>query len=82
MKALPQILFWLGIISVPLAWAVWYVGPEMHFLRPGLSGIDDPALLAAFQEAHAERLGIWVGIWPVTLLLLSQILERKVQEQD
>ena len=80
MEMLPRILFWLGILSVPLAWVVWYVGPGMDFVRPVLSGIEDPALLAAFQEAHAERLALWVGIWPVTLLLLSRILERKVQE--
>ena len=79
MKMLPQILFWLGIISVPLAWLLWYVGPEIEIIRPVLSGIDDPALKAVLQEAHAERLGIWIGIWPVTLLVLSNILEKKVQ---
>ncbi len=79
MKTLPQVLFWLGIISVPLAWLVWYFAPEMELVRPVLTGIDDPALRAVFQEAHAERLGIWVGIWPVTLLVLSSIVEKKVQ---
>ncbi len=79
MKTLPQVLFWLGVVAVPLAWLVWYFGPEMEFVRPVLSGIDDPALRAVFQEAHAERLGIWVGIWPVTLLVLSHIVEKKVQ---
>jgi hypothetical protein len=79
MKTLPQVLFWLGIISVPLAWLVWYFGPEMEILRPVLTGIDDPALRAVFQEAHAERLGIWVGIWPVTLLVLSYVVGQKVQ---
>ncbi len=79
MKRLPQILFWLGIISIPLAWLVWYFAPEMELVRPVLIGIDDPALRAVLQEAHAERLGIWVGIWPVTLLVLSSIVEKKVQ---
>ena len=79
MKALPQVLFWLGIIFVPLAWVVWYFAPEMELVRPVLTGIDDPALRAVFQEAHAERLGIWVGIWPVTLLVLSYIVEKKMQ---
>jgi len=32
------------------------------------------------QEAHAERLGIWVAIWPVTLLVLSFLVEKKVQD--
>ncbi len=77
MKALPQVLFWLGIISIPLAWIFWYFGPELEVLRPVLSSIEDPALRAVLQEAHAERLGIWVGIWPVTLLVLSSILENK-----
>ncbi len=79
MKMLPQILFWLGIISIPLAWVVWYFAPEMELVRPVLISIDDPALRAVLQEAHAERLGIWVGIWPVTLLVLSSIVEKKVQ---
>ncbi len=79
MKKLPQVLFWLGIISIPLAWLVWYVGPGMELMRPVLSSIDDPALRAIFREAHAERLGIWVGIWPVTLLVLISIVEKKVQ---
>ncbi len=79
MKTLPQVLFWLGIISVPLAWLLWYFGPEFELVRPVLSAIDDPALRAVLREAHAERLGIWVGIWPVTLLVLSYILEKKTQ---
>lgn len=80
MKSLPQVLFWLGIGSVPLAWLLWYFGPGIEFMRPVLVGIEDPALRAVLQEAHAERLGIWVGIWPVTLLILSSILEKKASE--
>jgi len=80
MKQLPQVLFWLGLISIPFAWLVWYVGPQMEMVRPVLASISDPALRAALQEAHAERLGLWVAVWPVTLLVLSQILETKVQE--
>ncbi len=80
MKMLPQVLFWLGIASIPLAWILWYVGPELEPVRQVLSGIDDAALRAVLQEAHAERLGIWVGIWPVTLLVLSQAVEKWVQE--
>ena len=79
MKALPQVLFWLGIISVPLAWLLWYFGPEIELVRPVLSGIDDPALRAVLQEAHAERWGIFVGVWPVTLLVLSFIVEKRVE---
>lgn len=87
MKFVSQVLFWLGIIAIPLAWLVWYFGPELELVRPVLgdlvrpvlSDIDDPALRAAFQEAHAERLGIWVSIWSPTLLVLSYIVKRKGQ---
>ncbi len=78
MKMLPQVLFWLGIISIPFTWVIWYLGPEIEVMRPVLSGISDPALKAVLQEAHAERLGIWVGIWPVTLLVLSYTVEKKL----
>ena len=80
MKRLPEVLFWLGIISAPLAWILWYVGPEIELVRPVLSGIEDTALRAVLQEAHAERWGIFVGLWPVTLLVLSYIVEKKTQK--
>ena len=79
MKTLPQVLFWLGLICIPFAWLVWYFGPQLELLRPVFASISDPALRAALQEAHAERLGIWVGVWPVSLLVLSQILETKMR---
>ena len=80
MKMLPQVLFWLGIASIPLAWILWYVGPEFELLRPVLKSIEDATLRAVLQEAHAERWGIFVSLWPVTLLVLSQIVEKRVQE--
>ena len=80
MEKLPDVLFWLGVISAPLAWILWYVGPEIELVRPVLSGIDDLALRAVLQEAHAERWGIFVGLWPVTLLVLSNIVEKKTQK--
>ena len=79
MKMLPQVLFWLGLISVPFAWLVWYFGSGIEIIRPVLASINDPALRAALQEAHAERLGIWVAVWPVSFLVMSQILEKKMQ---
>lgn len=79
MKTLPQVFFWLGIVSIPLSWLVWYFGPEIELVRPVLSGIADPALKAVLQEAHAERWGIFVGLWPVTLLVLSSVVEKRVQ---
>ena len=80
MKNVTSSLFWLGLICIPFSWLVWYLGPQMEVVRPVLTSISDPALRAALQEAHEERLGIWVAIWPVTLLVLSQILEWKIQE--
>ncbi len=79
MKWLPQALFWLGLISVPFAWLVWYFGPEIVIPKPAFADISDPALRAALQAAHAERLATWVAIWPVSFLVLSQILEKKMQ---
>ncbi|MGQ0657529.1 MAG: hypothetical protein ACT4NU_05445 [Chromatiales bacterium] len=77
MKPLSQVLFWLGILSIPLSWLVWYLGPEIELGRQVMNNVADPALQAALKEAHAERWGIFVGLWPVTLLILSSILERK-----
>jgi len=78
MKSLSQFLFWLGIISIPFAWLVWYTGPNIELFRPILADITDPALRAALQEAHAERLGLWVAVWPVSLLVLSHAIEKRV----
>ena len=77
MKTAAQVLFWLGILCIPLAWVTWYVGPGLEVGRQVMADIADPALRAALQEAHAERLGQWVSVWPVTLLVLSYILEKK-----
>ena len=77
MKNASQVLFWLGIACIPFAWLIWYMGPELELARHVMADIADPAMRAAIQEAHAERLGIWVAVWPVTLLVLSSILERK-----
>ena len=77
MKLLSQILFWAGIVSIPLSWLMWYFGPEIEIGRQVVSNIDDPALRAVLMEAHAERWCIFVATWPVTLLVLSYILEKK-----
>ena len=79
MKLLSQILFWVGIVSIPLSWLMWYFGPEIEIGRQVVSNIDDPTLRAVLMEAHAERWGIFVGLWPVTLLVLSYILEKKAK---
>ena len=80
MKTLSQVLFWLGIISVGLSWLMWYFGPEIEIGRQVIAGIDDPALRAVLKEAHGERWAIFIGLWPVTLIVLSYILEKKSLE--
>ena len=77
MKTAAQILFWLGILCIPLAWVVWYVGPGLEVGRQVMADVADPALRVALQEAHAERLGLWVAVWPVTLLVLSYLLDQR-----
>ena len=58
---------------------MWYLGPEIEIGRQVVSNIDDPALREVLMEAHAERWGIFVGLWPVTLLVLSYIFEKKAK---
>ena len=77
MKTLSQVLFWIGIASIPLSWLMWYFGGEIEMGRQVIGNIADPVLEAVLKEAHAERWGIFVGLWPVTLLVLSYILEKK-----
>jgi len=52
MKALSQIFFWIGILSI-LAALILFAGFRLHYW------------------------GIFVGLWPATLLILSYILEKK-----
>lgn len=78
MQTLSQVLFWVGLLSIPLSWLMWFFGPQIELKRHVLGKITDPALKAALQEAHAERWGIFVGLWPVTLLLLSFIIGKRV----
>lgn len=79
MKLLSQILFWAGIVSIPLSWLMWHFGPEIEIGRQVISNIEDPILRSVLMEAHAERWGIFVGLWPVTLLVLSYILGKKAK---
>lgn len=76
MKTLSQVLFWLAIACIPLAWLMWYFGAEFEVGRQVFKKVANPALKAALMEAHAERWGIFVGLWPVTLLVLSNTLKK------
>lgn len=75
MKTLAQVCLWLGILSIPASWAIWYMAPEIG--QQVITNVADPILRAALQEAHAERFGIYVGLWAPTLLILSGLLDKK-----
>ncbi len=77
MKLFAEVLFWFGLVSIPLSWAMWYFGTRIEIARHVLADIADPAMRAALKEAHAERWGIFIGLWPVTLLVLSYLIELK-----
>lgn len=78
MQLLADVLFWLGIISIPLSWLMWYFGSNVEIARHVLVDIADPALKAALKEAHAERWGLFIGLWPVTLFVLSYLIELRI----
>ena len=93
MKLLSRILFWAGIASIPFSWLMWHLGTniELSFTilessftplitgKDIIGGIDDEALRIVLREAHAERWGIFVGLWPVTLMVLSYIIGKKAE---
>lgn len=76
METLSQVALWVGLLSIPLSWLVWFFGPRLEIGRQVLDKISDPALREALQEAHAERWGLFVGLWPIALLVLSLILKQ------
>lgn len=75
MKQFANVLFWLGVLSIPFSWVAWWIAPEVGF--QAFESITDPAVRDALEQAHKQRWGIYVGHWPVTLLVLSMILERR-----
>jgi hypothetical protein len=61
-RVMSTICFQAGILSILLSIGVWW------FFR----GTGDDA----DQKAHAERFGIFVGLWAPTLLILSNRFDR------
>lgn len=59
-KILSTIFFQLGILSILLSIGTWWF----------IAGDD------VDQSAHAERFGIFVGLWAPTLLILSNRFDR------
>jgi hypothetical protein len=67
--------FWFGLASIPLSILIWFVAPD--FGNDSIAAIADPALRDAMRSAHSERWGIFVGLWPATLLILSKLLAER-----
>jgi len=70
-----NIAFWFGVGSIPLSVLIWFVAPDLG--GSSYDAIADPSLRTAFKSAHSERWGIFVGLWPATLLILSHILGQR-----
>ena len=56
MKHLPRVLFWAGIVSIPLSWLIWYFEPKIEIRRQVINNINDPTLRSVLMEAQAEDL--------------------------
>jgi putative ABC transport system substrate-binding protein len=54
-------------------------GPSADMVAAFRHGLTESGYSEGQNVLIAERLGIWVGVWPVSLLVLSQILEKKMQ---
>lgn len=61
-RFLSNLFFQGGVISIALSIAVWW------FFQG-----EDPS---PEEKAHAERFGIFVGLWAPTLLILSNRFDR------
>ncbi len=70
-----RLCFYAGLISIPTSIALWFFSPELGASSANLSVVDLP-LREALQAAHAERWGIFVGLWAPTLLILSGLLKK------
>jgi hypothetical protein len=62
-----------GLVSVPLSIALWTISPNLAGSQ--FEAIADAAVRSALADAHAERWGIFVGLWAPTLIALSCALK-------
>jgi hypothetical protein len=71
MNALSKLCFVCGFLSIAGSIAVWYLGKsgDNFFWQNG-----DPA--------HAERFGIFVGLWAPTFFILSDRFEKMANRKD
>jgi hypothetical protein len=65
LKLLSSICFYLGFASILGSIAIWFL--------TGGTGAD--------SQAHAERFGIFVGLWAPTFLILSNRFDRYAERQ-
>jgi hypothetical protein len=65
-RFLSNLCFQLGVLSIGASIAIWY-------FKLG----DEPEV-----KAHAERFGIFVGLWAPTLLILSNRFDRYADKAE
>jgi hypothetical protein len=70
---LSKTALFLGLISIPLSIAFWFMSPNIAGSQ--FEAISDAAVRSALADAHAERWGIFVGLWAPTLIGLSMALK-------
>jgi hypothetical protein len=70
---LSKICLGLGLISIPLSIMLWFVSPNIAGSQ--FEVIADSGIRSALADAHAERWGIFVGLWAPTLIALSCVLK-------
>ena len=66
LKLLSQVCFFAGFASIIASIAIWY-----------LTGGTE-----AESQAHAERFGIFVGLWAPTFFILSNRFDRFFERSD
>ena len=65
-RVLSTVFMQAGIFSILLSIFIWWY-----------LGSEDPA-----EQAHAERFGIFVGLWAPTLLILSNRFDRYADKAE
>ncbi len=70
---LSKICLVLGLGSIPLSIALWFMSPNIAGSQ--FEAIADVAIRGALADAHAERWGIFVGLWAPTLIALSYVFK-------
>jgi hypothetical protein len=68
-----KILYWAGIVSIPLSILIWFTAPN---ISGNFDAVTDAGMKAAFMRLHADLWGVFVGLWPATLLILSKFYKE------